>query len=353
MSVSICPYATIIYTYSVSFIPHCIPKTITLRPPNRFIGMNKMKILFIDQPHPFLEEQLTKLGLEVLPLYTASKEEIWQALPDCVGIVMRSRVRADQAFIDQGKQLKFIAREGVGTEHIDVAYAASKGIQVLTSPEGSRDTVAEHALGMLLALLNKLFLADRQVRNGQWLREPNRGTEIKGKTVGIIGYGNMGSAFAQRLKGFAARVIAYDKFKVNYSDGNAEEADLATLFAESDIVSLHIPYSEDNHHYVDETFLRQFKKPIYLINTARGLVLNTADLVKHLQSGKVLGAALDVLEYEETSFNFLDFAALPDPFQYLKNSDNVVLSPHIAGWSFESKLGHACVLAEKIESIIA
>lgn len=309
------------------------------------------KILLIDQPHPFLEARLTELGFDILPMYKASKAEIWQVLPACVGVVMRSRLSADRAFIDQGRNLQFIAREGVGVEHIEVGYAESKGVRVLTSPEGSRDTVAEHTLGLLLALMNKLALADRQVRHGQWLREPNRGTEIKGKTVGIIGYGNMGSAFAQRLQGFEARVIAYDKFKTNYADFHAEEVDLATIFRESDIVSLHIPYSESNHHFVCDELLSQFKKPIYLVNTARGLVLNTADLVKHLQAGTVLGAALDVLEYEETSFNFLDFDALPAPFQYLKNADNVVLSPHIAGWSFESKLGHALALAEKIEAL--
>ncbi len=306
------------------------------------------KILLIDQPHPFLEERLTALKFEVLPMYKASKDEIWEVLPACIGVVMRSRLRADRAFMDRGRSLQFIAREGVGVEHIDVAYAAEKGIRVFTSPEGSRDTVAEHALGMLLALMNRLTLADRQVRNGQWLREPNRGTEIKGKTIGIIGYGNMGSAFAQRLRGFEARVIAYDKFKTNYADGNAEAVDMATIFRESDIVSLHIPYSESNHHFVDDAFLKQFQKPVYLVNTARGLVLNTADLVEHLRAGTVPGAALDVLEYEETSFNFLNFEALPAPFQYLKNAENVVLSPHIAGWSFESKLGHARALAQKI-----
>ena len=308
-------------------------------------------ILLIDQPHPFLESRLLELGFEILPMYKAAKAEIWQALPACLGVVMRSRLSADRAFINQGENLQFIAREGVGVEHIDVAYAESKGIRVLTSPEGSRDTVAEHTLGLLLALMNKLALADRQVRHGQWLREPNRGTEIRGKTVGIIGYGNMGSAFAQRLQGFEARVIAYDKFRTNYADFHAEEVDLATIFEESDIVSLHIPFSESNRHFVNDEFLSQFQNPIFLVNTARGLVLNTADLVKHLQAGTVLGAALDVLEYEENSFNFLNFDALPEPFQYLKNAENVVLSPHIAGWSFESKLGHAQVLAEKIAAL--
>ncbi len=312
-----------------------------------------MKILLIDQPHPFLEDRLTELGFELLRFYKTPMDEIWQVLPECFGVVMRSRFSATPEFIDHGRNLRFIAREGVGVEHIDVEYAASKGVQVLTSPEGSRDTVAEHAIGLLLALMNNLARSDRQIRNGEWTREGNRATEIKGKTIGIIGYGNMGSAFAQRLKGFEAKVIAYDKFKTNYSDGNAEEVDLDAIFAESDIISLHIPYSPENHYFVNDASLSRFQKPIFLVNTARGLILNTTDLVKHLKTGKVLGAALDVLEYEETSFNFLKFDQLPEPFHYLKNADNVVLSPHIAGWSFESKLGHAKALAAKIEQLFS
>lgn len=311
--------------------------------------MENRKILLIDQPHPFLEQRLTELNFECIPFYQNSKEEIFAVLPECFGVVIRSRFQVDRAFLDRGCQLAFVAREGVGLEHIDTEYAELKGIKVLYSPEGSRDTVAEHALGLLLMLMNKLSVADCQIRNGQWLREANRGIEIKGKTVGIIGYGNMGSALAQRLKGFEARVIAYDKFKFGYADAHAEEVNLQTLFEESDIVSLHIPYSTDNHYFVDGDFLSRFQKKIFLVNTARGMVLKTSDLVDHLQSGKVLGAALDVLEYEETSFNFLDFESLPEPFQYLIQAENVVLSPHIAGWSVESKFGHARVLVEKIE----
>lgn len=310
--------------------------------------MGKRKIIFIDQPHRYLEDHLTELNFECLPLYQSSKEEIFEVLPESFGVVMRSRFKVDRTFIDKGINLKFIAREGVGLEHIDTKYAELKGIKVLYSPEGSRDTVAEHTLGLLLMLMNKLALADRQIRNGAWLRESNRGIEIKGKTIGIIGYGNMGSAFAQRLKGFEAKVIAYDKFKFGYADEYATEVDLETIFKESDIISLHIPYSEDNHYFVDSDFLSRFQKKIFLLNTARGMILKTSDLVEHLQSGKVLGAALDVLEYEETSFNFIDFETQPAPLHHLIQADNVVLSPHIAGWSVESKLGHARVLAEKI-----
>jgi D-3-phosphoglycerate dehydrogenase len=237
----------------------------------------------------------------------------------------------------------------VGTEHIDLVYAAQKGVAVFTSPEGSRDTVAEHALGMLLMLMNKLGKADREVRAGKWLREPNRGVEIKGKTVGILGYGNMGQAFARRLVGLAcAEVIAYDKFRTNYGDDYARSVGLDELQERSDILSIHIPYLPENHHFIDGPFLDRFARDIYLINTARGTVLNTAHLVERMKSGRVLGAALDVLEYEEMSFSQLDLSSLPEPFQYLRRSDQAVLSPHIAGWSFESKAGHARVLADKI-----
>ncbi len=306
------------------------------------------KILLIDQPHPILIETLEAAGYDCVPEYKAAKKDLESMLPDYFGIVMRSRVGADRSFLESGSQLAFLAREGVGIEHIDLDAAGELGIEVITSPEGSRDTVAEHALGMLLSLLNNLHRADREVRAGQWRREPNRGIELKGKTVGILGYGNMGTALARRLSGFGCRVIAYDKFKTDYGDAYAEAVDLDTLQQESDIISLHIPYSEENRFFVDGAFLDTCRKRVFLVNTARGTVLHTAELVHHLKAGKVLGAALDVLEYEETSFNFLDFSALPEPFQFLISADNVILAPHIAGWSVESKEGHGRVLAEKI-----
>ncbi len=316
-----------------------------------FQKANMHKVLFINEAHPILPSRLTQLGYTCHFDYQSSKSEIERQLAGFEGVVLRSRMKVDKAFIDAGINLKFIAREGVGVEHIDVAYAESKGIKVLTSPEGSQDTVAEHSMGLLLTLLNNLSRADRQVRAGQWLREANRATELKGKTIGIIGYGNMGRAFAQRLQGFGVRVIAYDKYKTNYGDEHAAAVDLETLFKQSDIISLHIYYIPENYHFVNAAFLDAFQKPIYVINTARGLVLNTADLVERLQSGKVLGAALDVLEYEEQSFARIMQGTLPAPFQYLTQADNVVLSPHIAGWSFESKAGHGRVLADKIAAL--
>ncbi|NJL76171.1 MAG: hydroxyacid dehydrogenase [Saprospiraceae bacterium] len=306
------------------------------------------KILFIDQSHPILVEQLQEAGFECHFHYKTSKQELEARLPNFVGVVLRSRIQIDQTFLNAGTNLKFIAREGVGVEHIDVEYAEAKGIHVLTSPEGSQDTVGEHTIGLLLCLLNHLGRADRQIRAGQWNRESNRAIELKGKTVGIIGYGNMGKSLAKKLSGFEATVIAYDKYKINYGDEFARAVDKATLFEESDIVSLHIFYEPDNHYFVNDAFLSSFKKDIFVINTARGLVLNTADLVKHLKTGKVKGAALDVIEYEEQSFELLKTTAPPAPFQYLLESDQVILSPHIAGWSFESKKGMGACWRKKL-----
>ncbi len=263
------------------------------------------------------------------------------------GVIIRSRIVLDKEILQKAGKLKFIGRLGAGMENIDVAYASSRNIICLNSPEGNRDAVGEHALGMLISLLNHLIRADRQVRQAIWNREENRGIEIKGKTIGIIGYGNMGSAFAQRLKGFEARVISFDKYKTAYSDGNTLETSMEEIFATSDMVSLHVPLTEETFHLVDEVFLHRFSKPIFLINTARGGVINTADLVANLKMGKVRGAALDVLEYEESSFD-LTVKQLSDDFKYLVQAENVVLSPHIAGWTVESNIKLAEVLVQKI-----
>lgn len=309
------------------------------------------KILFLDKAHPKLEQTLEGLGFQCITDITSTKIEVEGYIHDIFGIVMRSRFAIDKGFIQNATNLRFIAREGVGLEHIDEEFAATRGILVLNSPEGSRDTVGEHTIGLLLCLLNKLNRADWQVRNGQWIREGNRAVELKGKTVGILGYGNMGSSFAQRLNGFEVKTLAYDKFKTGYGDRHAAAVSLEQLFDETDILSIHIPYMAGNYHFVNDAFLSRFRKNIFVINTARGLVLNTEDLVKNLKTGKVLGAALDVLEYEETSFDKFSLEKLPEPFDYLCQADNVVLSPHIAGWSFESKEKHGIVLAGKIKSL--
>ena len=306
------------------------------------------KILFINKAHSVMSQTLTAAGYTCIEDTKSTKEELEAKLSEYDGIVLRSRISIDKQFLNAGKHLDFIAREGVGLEHIDVEYAESLGITVYISPEGSQDTVGEHAIGMLLNLLNKINSADRQVRAGQWLREENRAIEVKGKTIGIIGYGNMGTSFARKISGFEVNCLTYDKYKKNYGDKYAEEASLERIFAEADIVTLHIPYEEDNYHFVDEKFIDSFTKNIFIINTARGLVLKTAAVTEGLKSGKVLGAGLDVLEYEESSFSKVNFADLPEPFHYLTNSDKVVLAPHIAGWSFESKKKHGEVLARKI-----
>jgi len=314
--------------------------------------MNKNKILFTNKGiHPYLPQQLSQYGFDCAFDYNSPKEKI--QIQDYIGIVMKSRFKPDKAFFDRAKQLKFLARVGVGFEHIDVAYAKKVGIPVLLSPEGSKDAVGEHALGMLLSLFNNLNKADREIRQGQWIREPNRGVELTGKTVGIIGYGTMGRSFAKKISGFEVNTIAYDKYKIDYGDSYARAVSLETIFEESDIISLHIFYDQLNHYFVNQAFLQRFRKPIYVINTARGLVLNTADLVAGMKEGKVLGAALDVLEYEKQSFESFSSEHLPAPYTYLLNSDNVLLSPHVAGWTAESKLKHAEVLVKKILSVVS
>ena len=243
-------------------------------------------------------------------------------------------------------------RYGVGLEHIDLDYAAQRGISVFNSPEGSKDTVAEHAVGMILNLMNYIGRADREIRAGHWIREPNRGTELMGKTIGVLGYGNLGQAFARRLTGFGVRTIAYDKYKSGYGDAFVEEVDLAEFHRACDVVSIHIPYEPANHYFIDRAFIEAFDKPIYLINTARGLVLNTTDLVAQIHAGKILGAGIDVIEYEEGSFAHLSIDELPEPFQVLRRAGNVILTPHIAGWSHMAKKRHAEVLAGKIQRLI-
>lgn len=309
------------------------------------------QVMFIDPAEELLWQSLRDMGYSCHDRMQADREAILAEIPSYDGIIIRSRLRIDRELLDKAERLRFIARSGVGTEHIDLDYAAAKGVQVLTSAEGSRDTVAEHTTGLLLMLLNNLARADRQVRNGEWIRGGNRGYELKGKTVGIIGYGNMGSAFARRLAGFDCRVIAYDRYKTSYGDAYAQEVSLEQLQAAAEIISIHIPYTPDNHYYINGPFLDAFHQPIWLINTARGLVLETAALADRLASGQVRGAALDVIEYEDQSFVHLNPASLPAPFQYLLACPQVVLTPHIAGWSYEAEAGHARVLAAKIAAL--
>ena len=311
---------------------------------------NMSKILFIDSVHPLIREELSTMGFECDFFPEHGRREFLLLAGKYTGIIIRSKISLDKEFLDSATNLKFIGRVGAGMENIDVEYAESRGIRCLNSPEGNRDAVGEHTLGMLLSLMNHLTRADRQVRRGIWIREENRGAEIKGKTVGIIGYGNMGSAFAQRLKGFEANVISYDKYKQNYSDGNTRETSLENIFEQSDILSLHVPLTEETTSMVDDSFLKRFRKNIWLINTAKGKIIRTTDLVKNLVSGKVTGVALDVLEYEDSSFETIS-GNLPPELSYLMTSDQVILTPHIAGWTHESNVKLATVLVEKIRKL--
>jgi len=310
---------------------------------------NNYKILFVDSTHEILSDKLAKAGFICDYKPEINGNEIINIIPNYEGLVIRSKIKVDKSFIDKATNLKFIGRVGAGLENIDVEYAEKKGIKCFNSPEGNRDAVGEHALGLLLCLLNNVLKADAEVRKGLWIRENNRGTEIKGKTVSIIGYGNMGGAFAQRLRGFGAHVIAYDKYKFNYSDEYVTEKTLNDIFEETDILSLHIPLTDETQFMINDHFINQFKKNIYLINTARGKVVKTDDLIKNIRSGKVIGAALDVLEYEQTSFENLHSAEkIPETFEYLTKSDRVLLTPHIAGWTHESNIKLSEFIADKI-----
>jgi len=313
---------------------------------------SSINVLFIDSVHPLLQEELEANGFICHLQYEWSREKIGEELRKFDGIVIRSRIKLDKELIDKGTNLKFIARAGAGMENIDVPYAESKGIRCLSSAEGNRDAVGEHALGMLLSLFNNICRADREVRQGLWIREGNRGVELQGKTVGIIGYGNMGSAFAQRLKGFDCTVLAYDKYKSNFSNELVKESSLEELFEKTDVLSLHLPLTDETRFMVNSSFIEKFKKNIYLINTSRGKVLQTTDLMNGMKNGKVLGACLDVLEYESLSFEGLDKSNLPGPFRYLIESDRVVLTPHIAGWTHESNEKISATLARKIVELV-
>ena len=306
-----------------------------------------MKILHLDKNHPLLIEQLIKAGYKNEEDYTSSKSDIEQIISGYDGIVIRSRFKCDSTFIDAGTNLKFIARVGAGLESIDIPYAESKGITLISAPEGNCNAVGEHTLGMLLSLFNKLNKADLEVKKGKWNREANRGIELDGKTVGIIGYGNMGKAFSKKLQGFDCKVICYD-IKENVGDKNATQVSLITFQKEVDVVSLHIPWTPLTNRMVNSNFINQFSKAFWLLNTARGKSVVTSDMILALKKGQLLGAGLDVLEFEKSSFESLFSNKIPASLSDLLSMDNVILSPHIAGWTIESKEKLAQVIAEKI-----
>ena len=305
------------------------------------------KILAIDSNHECLNNGLREVGFIVDEDYTSPKEIIEQKINEYDGMIVRSRFPIDKDFLAKATNLKFIGRVGAGLENIDEEFAAENNIVLFNSPEGNRDSVGEHAIGMLLMLMHHLRRADNEVRNGIWKREENRGDELKGKTVGIIGYGNMGNAFARRLQGFEVNVICYDILP-NKGNEFAKQVSLEEFFEQADVVSLHTPQTPETMQMINAEFISNFKKPFYFVNTARGKSVVTKDLVDAMKTGKILGAALDVLEFEKSSFEKLVASELPEEFQYLIQADNVVLAPHIAGWTHQSKVKLAEFIRDKI-----
>lgn len=306
-----------------------------------------IKILHIDSNHPLLWEQLQKAGFLNEADFTSSKQEVEAKIENYHGIVIRSRFKIDKTFLDKAINLQFIARVGAGLESIDCDYATAKGIHLIAAPEGNANAVGEHAIGMLLSLFNNLNKANNEVKSGQWKREDNRGYELEGKTVGIIGYGNMGKSFAKKLRGFDVNVLCHDILP-NMGDSNATQVLLSELQERADVLSLHTPWTPETDKMINSDFINQFKKPFWFINTARGNSVVTTDLVEGLKSGKILGAGLDVLEYEKLSFETLFEGEKPAAFEYLLKAENVLLTPHIAGWTFESHEKLAQVIVDKI-----
>lgn len=311
-----------------------------------------MKILLLDSNHPLITEQLLAKGFVLEEDFTSSYDEVLQKINQYDGIIIRSRIPLDKNFLENAQNLKFIARVGAGMENIDLETAKNLGISLINSPEGNRDSVAEHVVAMLLILMNRLFIASEEVKNGIWKREENRGDELLGKTFGIIGYGNMGKATAKRLSGFGVEVIFYDILP-NLEDEFAKQVSLEELQERADILSLHIPLDASTEYLVDENFISKMKKNFYLVNTARGKNVKTSALVDALKSGKVRAAALDVLEYEKSSFENLDISTSlstrnKEDLQFLLESNQVIVTPHIAGWTHQSKEKLAQFIVDKI-----
>jgi D-3-phosphoglycerate dehydrogenase len=307
-----------------------------------------MKIIFLDTVHPILEERLIAANHQCIHLTDSDFDSTKKLISVADGIVVRSRFPMDANLLDAAPNLKFIARSGAGMENIDLDYCAKRNIQLFNAPEGNRNAVGEHALGMLLALMNNIFTADAEVRAGKWDRAGNRGIELDGKTVGIIGYGNNGEAFAKKLRGFDVQILAHDKYKSNFGNKFVQESTLEELYANADVISFHIPQNEETLFWANDLFFESIKKPFFLLNLSRGKIVETKALLNAIENGKVLGAGLDVLEFEKASFeNFFD-GNMPEAFQQLLASKKVILSPHVGGWTNESYFKLSAVLADKI-----
>lgn len=311
-----------------------------------------MRILLLDKNHPLITEQLLAKNFILEEDFMSSYDEVCGKIQNYDGVIIRSRIPLDQNFLEKASNLKFIARVGAGMENIDIPVAEKLGIQLINSPEGNRDSVAEHVVGMLLILMNRLLIASNEVKNGIWLREENRGDELLGKTVGLIGYGNMGKATAKRLSGFGCTVIFHDILP-DLSDEFATQVSLEELKEKAEVLSLHIPMTDETHYLIGSTFINEMKNDFYFVNTARGKNVETKYLVEALRSGKVKGACLDVLEYEKASFENLDTSTSlstreNEDLQYLLDSEKVIVTPHIAGWTHQSKEKLAQVIVDKI-----
>ena len=314
--------------------------------------MSRPKVLHIDKNHHLLLEGLESLGYKNVLAYDTPLSILLPKLKEYSGLVIRSRLPINKKIIDNASNLKFIARVGSGLENINVRYATKKNIALLSAPEGNRNAVGEHALGMLLCLMNKIRLGHESIKDGVWNREEHRGWELEGRTVGIIGYGNTGQSFAKKLKGFNnLKVIFYD-IKHNLNDDFAQQVSLEVLQENAEILSLHIPESKETSGMINEKFINQMKNPFWLINTARGKAVNTEDLVKAIKSGKILGAGLDVLEYESSSFySILNDNKKNSSLTFLKNSKQVILTPHVGGWTLESHKKLSETILDKIRAL--
>ena len=314
--------------------------------------MKKPKILHVDENHPILLDGLEKLGFENVISYETPLTEIMESIEQYQGIVIRSRFAVDKLILKAAKKLKFIARVGSGLENIDVKYASSKKIHLINSPEGNRNAVGEHALGMLLSLMNKLHTGHHKIVNGSWIREEHRGFELEGKTLAIIGYGNTGKSFAKKLAGFNnLKILCYD-IKSNLGDEITSQVSLEEIINKAQILSLHLPQTQKTIGFFDKLFIEKMKNPFWLINTSRGKVVVTDDLVEGLKSKKILGAGLDVLECESNSFNSLTNSnKIATSLEYLIKSDKVLLSPHVAGWTYESHKKLASIVIRKIKEL--
>ena len=307
-----------------------------------------MKVVFIDRVHHVLADRLSQAGHACKDASGIDGETLIEELKSAQGIVVRGRLMLDAHVLGQLPELRFIARAGAGMENIDRGACERRGIRLYNSPEGNRDAVGEHAVGMLLSLMNHLNRADHEVRSGLWRRKENTGHELHGRTVGIIGFGHMGRAFAEKLRGFGVRILAHDKYLKDFAPDGVEESSLELLLGHSDVISLHLPLTAETDHYADAAFFARCAKPIRFINTARGQLVETEALLDALDDGRVLGACLDTLEYEQRSLLGLRADAPDHILQRLFKHDRVLLSPHIAGITHESYFKLANVLADKI-----